>query len=316
VFNAEKYLGKCLESLQNQNISTSDFEIILVNDDSDDASLDIAVSFTAQFPNFVILSQSKTGVGAARNLGIQNARGKFLFFVDADDYIQPNSLSEVLNCIEDNNLDILRFNYVAINEAGKVIPKKKNSSHSIVFSEEIVNGNVFLSEYLGWACYNWSFLFNASLIRDNKIYFNPTIYFEDVEWLLRIMSVANRVRSIDRQVYTYLHRSGSITQSNELSKKNKIISDKLYIIEVLKKHSLYSNNEKVILWCNGMISLTFMGILAYVTNEVPGRKDHIIRLLKNHYLPLKSYHFTIKQRRDILIINLSVRLYCFLKRKR
>lgn len=317
VFNVEKYLSKCLDSLLNQDIPSSHFEIIIVNDGSTDKSEEIAKSYVSHHSNFAYYSQVKTGVGAARNLGITKAKGQYLFFADADDYIIPNSLGELLNIVETNFLDVLRFNYNNVNEKGTVIPKKKNATKSIIFSEQIIDGKTFLSNQLGWACYAWSCVFKTSFLRNNRFYFDPAIYFEDVEWLLHVLLAAQSVRSINKLVYCYVQRSGSITQSIQPSRKIKIINDKLFVISKLKRFALDTEHENVKRWCEGMISITFMGILAYVENEMQERKDEIINILHNNgYLPLKSYRFTLKQKRDLILINTSPKLYCFLKRRR
>jgi glycosyltransferase involved in cell wall biosynthesis len=318
VYNVEKYLGKCLDSLLDQDIPYKDYEIIIVNDGSNDSSLEVAKSYLNIFEDFIYLfTQENKGVGAARNVGIRQANGKYLFFIDSDDYIRPNCLRNLLNCAENEDLDILRYNYVAVRDNGEIFPKTRNSVSSIVYSENIVDGETFLANCLGWACYPWLFLFKTSLIKENHLIFIDNIYFEDVEWLIRVLPVAKRVRSIDMQVYYYLQRLGSITQSIQFEKKNKIISDKLFIIKKLKQYSRKTYNKKVTLWCNGMISLTIMGILAFLANELPERKKEIIKLIYDQeFLPLKSYQFTFKQKRDLFIININPHLYCYLKRKK
>jgi glycosyltransferase involved in cell wall biosynthesis len=311
------YLPKCLDSILTQDIPFADYEIVIINDGSTDKSFEIAQSYAKSFQSFRLFSQEKTGVGAARNVGILQSTGKYLFFVDGDDYLQSNCLGKILDCADKNSLDLLRFNYEAANEKDEILPKKRNSTKSIVFSEQVVDGSSFLSQHLGWACYAWSFLFNASFIKKNDLFFLPTIYFEDVEWLVRVMTTAERVQSIDYQVYKYIRRSGSITQSIQSQRMNKVVSDKLYVIDKLKLFSKTTSNKNVSLWCKGMISIIFIGLLAYVEKEMPERKNEVISVLHDGgYLPLTSYRFTMKQNRDIMIINISPRLFCFLKSRK
>jgi len=316
VYNVEKYLGKCLDSLLDQDIPTDEYEIIIINDGSTDGSITIVESYINQNSNIKYFSQENKGPGAARNVGIRQAEGKSLIFVDSDDYILPNTLGIILTYFETKNLEILRFNYEAVNEAGIIIPKKKNATNDTVFSEQIVDGKSFLSNYLGWSCYVWLYIIDANLIKNNCLFFNEEIYFEDVEWLIRVLTETKRICSINTHVYNYLHRINSITNSTLLEMKNKIITDKLFIINMLKFLSQKEKNNKIRQWCEGMISLTFMGILQFVENELPERKNEIIKLLYNKkLLPLKSYCFTLKQKRDLFIINLSPGLYCYLRRK-
>jgi len=313
-YNVEAYLEKCLISLLQQDISKNDYEIVIINDGSTDGSLAIAEEYEKKNKNIKIISQTNKGLGAARNTGIKVSKGKSILFVDSDDFIKENVLEGLLNTLESDTLDILRFNYEGIDEKGNIISKKKNSTYSINWNEEITNGEVFLTEKLGWACYVWAFLFDSSFLKKNKIHFNEDIYFEDVEWLVNVLLKAQRVKCINKHVYFYLLRSGSITQSVDMIKKNKIISDKVYVANYLASISDSTDNEKVRRWCLASVALIFMSILSYVENNLPQRKGEMIKLLRQKYLPLKSYRFTLKQKRDLILINLSPKLYCYFKK--
>ena len=111
VYNVEKYLSKCLDSLLAQDIPISDYEIIIVNDGSTDSSLVIAESYSQTNSNIRVISQLNKGLGGARNTGIRSSEGKYLFFVDSDDTIQKNTLKPLLECMESKKLQVLRFNH-------------------------------------------------------------------------------------------------------------------------------------------------------------------------------------------------------------
>jgi len=316
VFNVENYISKCVESLLNQDIPTDEYEIILVNDGSTDGSLKICNYYVENYSNIKIVSQKNQGLGAARNAGIEASKGDAILFVDSDDYLKQMSLNTLLKTFELQNLDVLRFNYEAISAGGEIIPKKMSSNYSTIYSKSVVDGKTFLANYLGWACYVWVFLFKRELIKTNQLHFNSDIYYEDVEWLPRVLLLSQRVCSVEDVIYFYLQRSGSITKGADEWKKNKTLADKLFIINMLKNLSIGVNDTKVRAWCQGLISLTVVSLLSLVENELPVKKTELIGILKKAYLPLKGYQFTPKQWRDIFIINISPRLFCFLKRKR
>lgn len=142
------------------------------------------------------------------------------FFVDADDYIFPKILAGILKIIETQDLDVLRFNYENLNDGGKVIPKKKNATKSVVFSNDTVDGSAFLYNHLGWACYAWSFLFKTSFIKENNLIFNPTIYFEDVEWLLTVLLKAKKYGQLTRK-FTLMYNT--LVQSPKVYSQQKKI---------------------------------------------------------------------------------------------
>jgi len=316
VYNTENYLSKCLDSILAQDIPSREYEIIIIDDGSTDKSYNIIKSYSAQNQNIRVFNQNNVGVGSARNLGIREADGKYLMFVDSDDFILMNCLNLLVDQMEINNLDLLRYNYEAIYEDHKIIPKTKNSLHTILYNQDIVDGSTFISDYLGWACYLWLYIYNTSFIKKNNLLFNSSIYFEDIEWLIHVLMVAKRVLSYNKKIYFYLQRPGSITKSIQIEKKLKVLSDRLFIVDYLKNISKITPHSKVKLWCNGLISLIFMSLLAYVENELPSKKNEVIGILLNpEFYPLKSYKFTFKQKRDLFLTNLSPRLYCYIKKR-
>ena len=195
VYNVENYLSKCLDSLLEQDIPKNDYEIIIVNDGSTDNSLTIAESYVDKYSNIRIITQKNLGLGASRNTGIRKSKGKYLLFVDSDDYLQPDCLGILMEYIETKGLDILRFNYVPVNDKGELIQKTKNTTYRIIFNDNVVNGETFISEYLGWACYAWLYMLNAAFVKNYLLFFNEEIFFEDIEWLIRALLAAKRVRS-------------------------------------------------------------------------------------------------------------------------
>ena len=105
LYNSEKYLPKCLDSLLDQDIQESEYEIILVDDGSPDNSRFIAGEYARAHSNIVVISQANKGTSGARNTGLRHASGKYVYFVDPDDYILNNSLSRLLRHMEEKSLD-------------------------------------------------------------------------------------------------------------------------------------------------------------------------------------------------------------------
>lgn len=113
MFNTEKYIGECLDSIMMQNFS--DYEVIVVDDGSTDGSCEIVSRYIKGKLNINLLKQKNSGVSAARNLGIEKARGKYIIFVDSDDFLVNESLEFLKNTLlENNDLDMLFFNYYEV----------------------------------------------------------------------------------------------------------------------------------------------------------------------------------------------------------
>ena len=114
VYNVEKYLAKCLVSLLNQDIASTAYEIIVINDGSTDGSYAIAQKYAEFNTNLILLKQENKGLSATRNRGVNEAKGKYIYFVDSDDFIAPNILKTLLNTLEENDLEILAFNLLKV----------------------------------------------------------------------------------------------------------------------------------------------------------------------------------------------------------
>ena len=124
VYNVERYLPKCLDSLL---IETSvPYEIILVNDGSTDASLAVAEGYRARFPERItVVTTENMGQGNARNVGLERAKGEFLYFIDSDDYLAPGGMEGILSCLKED-FDICIFDTIAVNADGT-----PNTAHSL-----------------------------------------------------------------------------------------------------------------------------------------------------------------------------------------
>ena len=109
VYNAEKYIGECLDSLLNQDLPASDFEIICVNDGSCDGSLSILENYAAAHANVRIINKENGGVTTARNAGLKAAEGDYIWFVDADDLVKENILARLKAMIPDTGCDRIAF---------------------------------------------------------------------------------------------------------------------------------------------------------------------------------------------------------------
>ena len=111
VYNVEKYLIRCLTSLLTQDIDKSEYEIIIVEDCSLDQSINIIKDFLYIHSNITLVSHKRNkGLGAARNTGLNHAKGKYVWFVDSDDFIEQNKLKFILSQFEKDKLDVLSFN--------------------------------------------------------------------------------------------------------------------------------------------------------------------------------------------------------------
>ena len=310
VYNVSKYLEKCLDSLLSQDLTSVEYEIIIVNDGSTDNSLEIAQKYADLNSNVYVLTQANGGLSAARNTGIKQAVGKYIQFVDSDDYLEPNILRKLIDKAERDNLDVLRFNYQNVNEHYQIYEPYKEHKPFVDYSDAITNGEAFLNERLGYACYAWQFMIKSYLLNDEHNYFKYGIYFEDTEWTPRMLVQANRVSSTNLMVYNYLLREGSITKSVTKEKKLKVLTDKLLLIDSLQNQMQTISDNR---WYKGMISFTVVSVFGCIVADFYEDKNKYLNELKQFKIyPLSTYHLSKRMCRKISIINLSPKLYCWL----
>ena len=308
VYNVEAFLTKCVDSLLAQDLPADDYEIIIVDDGSTDGSGALADALATEHGNIRVIHQRNRGLSGARNAGIPVASGTYVMFVDSDDFLCPNVLGTLVGLMESKELDILRFNYQNVNMDGAVFEPNKYVKPFVDYSDEVCDGETFLNERLGYACYAWQFLVKASILRKEGNGFKEGIYFEDVEWTPRILLQARRVASTDTLVYNYLFRTGSIARNKDAEKKRKAIRDKMTILEGFAALRSQVKDDR---WFRGMSSQIALSIFDIVGRFFyPERKEYIRALKRQVAFPLSTYHATKSSRRKILLANVSPYLVC------
>ena len=208
LFNAERYIEKCVSSLELQDVDRKLYEIIVVDDGSTDSSSDLVARLQGEYDNIVILHQNNSGPGGARNRGLCEANGEFVLFVDADDYVIENCLGTMLSVADNGPVDFVGFGFTIHFNSGLVsalrFPEVKSESITgIEFAHCYLQNNSSVCRYL----------FNRRFLLSNNLFFMEGITFEDVELVPRIMCLAKRTRFYDLPFYQYFIRPGSTMTS-------------------------------------------------------------------------------------------------------
>ena len=316
IYNVEQYLRKCVDSLLAQDIS--DYEIILVDDGSTDNSGAICDEYTS--PSFVnsltrsvvikVIHRKNGGLSAARNSGIEVAQGKYIMFVDSDDYIEPNVLSGLIAQVERDNLDVLRYRLQYVNPQYEAYnPYKSDSFKGNDYSEEVTDGVTFLNKRMNTQCYAWVFLIKRNLIIDDRCIddrclFTEGIYFEDTDWTPRMLVRAHCVASTNTVVYNYLQREGSITKAVNRAKQQKGLDDKMRLIGEMQRQAKELQDKGLNnAWFNRMIADTVISVIGILSVDFYSeRKAYLEQLTVMNIYPLQS------QLPKAKLINFSPRL--------
>ena len=216
VYNVENYIEKCLLSCLAQDIDKSKYEIIVVNDGSKDGSLSIIQNLSSGFSNIMVITQENQGLSVARNTGFQNSKGKYVWFIDSDDYIENNCLGRICSKLK-NDLDILQIQYRWVFDSYKKKEFRPYIIEGIKTGKEVtLMGG--LPNPVPFSIYRSDFL------RKHKLEFVKGIYHEDSEFKPRAVYFADKITSLDGVVYNYLQRDhGNIMSSFSLKRAKDII---------------------------------------------------------------------------------------------
>lgn len=240
VYNMAQYLPECLDSIVQQTLEP--IEIIAVNDDSTDDSLSILNKYASEYDNIIILTQDNQGSGPARNNGIRHAKGKYLIFMDPDDFYPANDCLEALyNAAEENNVLICGGIIVRDLFGKKEIRKAVGGERPIDFHQI---GLMKTSECPTMHGHQ-SYLFRTDMIKKNNIYYPSYRRFQDPPFLLKALICAGERYGIDKVVYNY--RSGYKAERYSLQSSIDVLNGIRDVIKMSKQHNLmqmYNNYLK------------------------------------------------------------------------
>ena len=218
VYNVEKYLEKCLDSLCNLGIEN---EIIIINDGTQDASLEIAENFRQAHgnENIVIISQENQGLSEARNRGLKAAKGEYVSFIDSDDFVDTEEYRTFIKEVIEDNVDIGIGRY-------KKILEKSNESNMECITEirdykrgEIKTGKKYLEKMYREFMHGpevWDDVFRRKFLLENKIFFKKGRIHEDEIFTIETMLKASKVKFYGIYYYNYLQREQSIMSTRSL----------------------------------------------------------------------------------------------------
>jgi len=279
VYNTEKYLQKCLDSILTQNVDFSLYEVICVNDGSKDNSLKILNEYKDKYNNVVVIDKENGGASSARNKGILYAKGKYLWFVDSDDYIKAKSLEAIISFLKEHTIDLLYFSLES--QTPGDISIVKDSCGGIV----------------GLAVTNIVLL---DIIKSNNLFFYENIrYGEDTLFWYIVNLYVNDTYYIEKgAVYEYVAREDSIMGIKKGEKDyDKWISDYFFIINefrrVLKlgiaKHNNWNQMLTFMSFCSHSIMYDSMPKSSYTYKQCVKliKENKLIPTLKERFLGLK-----------------------------
>lgn len=308
VFNVEKYVSGCIESLVNQTFANT--EIILVNDGSKDGSKAICEKFSEKDERVKVIHKENGGLSSARNAGLVVAKGKYVLFVDGDDYLAQNAVEILVNSAEKISADVIQFDYTETHDEYKPVHILHTPNGTLVSEQKKMFEMLY--KIGGAAASACTKMYKRELFDELK--FKEGIIHEDEHFTTYLLQKVKSVLYIEDKLYFYVMRGGSIVKSAFSRKKldffyvSEIREKELYKLtyyDLAKKEKARRFTNGIDMWCKAKKAGDFeaMKIIEEKIKSVLGEK-----------LPLKGKFTVIFA---LLKVNFSfINLYYFYRQKR
>ena len=270
VYNTEKYLAKCLDSLLSQ--SYQDFEILVVNDGSPDSSQAIIDQYVTQYPKKVkAFIKENGGLSDARNFGVQRASGEYMLFIDSDDYISPDLLACLSAASQNGTADVIRFSAQFVysdGSSGQIISAPQMSG---VSGEDALDRLIDHKQFFEAACF---YAYRRAYWQENGFRYALGMYHEDFGLTPEIIMKTKKFTAIEHIGYFYVQAPGSIMRSANPEKDRKRAFDGLSHFDLLREVASQVLHNQA----------TYKKFLSYIANSMVVRLDHISGTAKEEYL--------------------------------
>lgn len=273
IYNVEKYLARCIESLIAQTYTQ--LEIILVNDGSRDSSLEICQEYAARDSRIVVIDKENEGVAIARNTGIDRAKGEYVAFIDPDDWVEAEMYGSLLNQIKKWQSPICLCNFYKDTKR-RSVPKLFEFKDEILKDEEIqeqlINNMIGMPDLLPKYVYVmgsvWRGLYSRNFLNENDLRFVPKLtIMEDLVFMVQVLLKCHKV-AIDQGVwYHYVQHASSTLHSYN----GQLWEDQLVVYELLEESMAKANLEEKM---RNRLDIRYIGmVLTAIKNETYTRKE-------------------------------------------
>ncbi|MBQ0164439.1 MAG: glycosyltransferase [Bacteroidales bacterium] len=237
MYNIQDYIIPCLESCaKQQHVTPDDYEVIIVNDGATDSSPKLVQDFIVNKPNFRMITRENGGLSAARNTGIENAVGEYIWFVDGDDAIAPNAISVLLHNIAETHCDAYLHNFSTFENNGELLSTSDFKGYDTILSgKDIHNKYERILPMMAWLT-----VYKSSLLKEYNLKFKEGILHEDKEFSIRSHHLVKSLIIIGSSLYYYrTARTGSIMSNVRKDNTKSLVSE----IEIIKSFKHFFKNE-------------------------------------------------------------------------
>lgn len=254
LYNCGEYIAKCLDSVLAQGVEPNEYEVIVINDGSTDNGAETVTQYCQKHGNFRLINKENGGVSSARNRGLDEAKGEYVFFVDADDYLLPYGMKTLRDCYLNKygHADMVSFRFYTVDkfynfqEWGNVHPH-----HSYFQGTFLEYGNRY-----GISPVIYTQIISHKLITDCRVRFQPYVMVEDTLFMITLFKIATQstIIATDLNIYRYCVRNNSAMSSEARKHTKRVFYDLLNMashLNTIQNHSLYNKEifKQRIIYC-------------------------------------------------------------------
>ncbi|ADO82597.1 glycosyltransferase family 2 protein [Ilyobacter polytropus] len=275
-YNIGDYIKKTVQSLESQTYKK--FEVIFVNDGSTDRSLKILKAELKEvtFDYKIIILPENKGLSNARNRGVSSSKGEYIYFLDADDYLENNAFEKVMEMFKAHNTDAVFFQFKRVDENGNVL---KNYNESFKDVNKIESSRDILFKYINLEIFicSCSIVYRKKTI--NNLFFNEISYIEDQDFNIRALINSNKVGYINSQIFNYCQREGSLMNR----KFNLNILDKIKLFDIFYQEYEVKDKELSELFLKRRAKEVLWITRAYIKEEKKIKAGEIKKYIEKNF---------------------------------
>lgn len=284
VYNVDKYLKKCLDSILSQTLKN--FEVVCVDDGSTDNSPKILEEYRVKDSRIRVYTKANGGVSSSRNFGLEKAKGHYVFFMDSDDELYPNSLELLYTAIKKNNTQAAVGSIKVIYEANEELKDSDTAYYTIRNSGKVKLTDQVISDF---HCSSCGCLFSMDTIRNGALKFPLGLFYEDAWWHWAYFTQTESISFVSSPVYKYFRRPVSI-MANTFNKGDKRAIQHLFIADKLFEHWQSRNQllQRKDTASNLLESFFWFSYRYSPQSEIPFVISECLKIIRKYNLPVEN----------------------------
>lgn len=309
VYNVEKYIHACMESIFRQGLDDKVFEVIIVNDGTQDRSMEVIQDIISQHNNVTVINQENRGLSVARNNGIAIAKGEYILMPDSDDLLIDNSLSILLEKALESKADLVVADFLEMTD--EEIKRLDNVAQKYLKVKEKTGEQMFLEDLNPRQCYVWHTLYRRAFIQENNLTFIPGVCYQDVPFTHECYLRAKKCLRVSRLLNVYRKGHASATYSFNKKKAHDLIT---VIAGTWKLRKIEGLSPAVLLELEDDVFTSFsllIYFMLYGMKDVKERQEVFQDL--NNTVPDLNFSNGRKQKITWFLYKLSPKLYFTLR---